>query len=83
MKAFVYKSARRADTFVYLKARDAFEALPLPLRERLGGLSFVLEVELTPQRKLARVDADLVRASLNDRGYFLQLPPGAQFPEPE
>ena len=83
MKAVDSKSARRADTFVYLKARDAFESLPLPLRERLGALSFVLEVELTPQRKLARADADAVRASLNERGYFLQLPPGTQFPEAE
>ena len=83
MKAFVYKSARRADTYVYLKAHDAFETLPLPLRERLGALSFVLEVELTPARKLARADADAVRASLNERGYFLQLPPGTTLSDAE
>ena len=81
MKAFVYKSARRADTYVYLGVRDAFENLPAPLLERLGALSFVLEVDLVPGRKLARADADAVRTSLNARGFFLQLPPGTQFPE--
>ena len=83
MNAYVYRSARRADTYVYLKTRDAFGALPAPLLERLGALTFVLEVELTADRKLARVDADAVRASLNERGFFLQLPPGTTLSDAE
>jgi uncharacterized protein YcgL (UPF0745 family) len=75
MKAFVYKSARRDDTYVYLRERDTFELLPAPLVERLGALAFVLEVDLAPGRKLARVDADKVRAALQLNGFFLQLPP--------
>ena len=38
--------------------------LPEPLRTQLGGLQFVLEVELTPERKLAREDAAVVRENL-------------------
>ena len=68
---------------MYLKARDAFEALPLPLRQRLGALAFVLEVELTRERKLARADVDAVRAALGERGYFLQLPPGTTLSDAE
>ena len=75
MHAYVYKSQRRADTYVYLAARDDFERLPPPLRDRLGALRFVLDVALVPGRKLARVDPDEVRAALAARGYFLQLPP--------
>lgn len=75
MHAYVYKSQRRADTYVYLAARDDFERLPPALRERLGALVFVLDVALVPGRRLARVDPEEVRAALAARGYFLQLPP--------
>ena len=75
MHAFVYKSQRRADTFVYLAARDDFERIPAPLRDTLGALTFVLDVALTPGRKLAREDAEVVRENLATRGFHLQLPP--------
>ena len=48
---------------------------PAPLREQLGGLEFVFEVDLSSPRKLARADAARVRASLLEAGYYLQLPP--------
>jgi len=75
MHAYVYKSQRKADTFVYLAARDDFERIPEALREQLGTLSFVLDVALTPGRKLARENADAVRENLVTRGFHLQFPP--------
>ncbi len=75
MQAFVYKSQRKADTYVYLAARDDFVRLPEPLRAQLGPLSFVLEVALTPERKLARQDPAVVRANLAARGFHIQFPP--------
>ena len=77
MHAYVYKSQRKADTYVYLAEREGFARLPEPLRTRLGPLSFVLEVELTPERKLAREDPAAVRESLALRGFHLQFPPSA------
>lgn len=75
MQAFVYKSQRKADTYVYLAARDDFERLPPPVREQLGALQFVLEVALTPERRLARENPEQVRANLAARGFHLQFPP--------
>lgn len=75
MQAYVYKSQRKADTFVYLAARDDFARLPEPLRTQLGPLGFVLEVALTPERKLARGDAEVVRSNLATRGFHIQFPP--------
>jgi uncharacterized protein YcgL (UPF0745 family) len=80
MHAFVYKSPRKADTYVYLAARDDFECLPGPIRQQLGTLQFVLEVELTPERRLARADAAVVRANLAAQGFHLQFPPTALDP---
>jgi len=80
MHAFVYKSLKKADTYVYLAARDDFARLPEPLRAQLGSLQFVLDVALTPDRKLAREDADVVRANLAARGFHLQFPPTQEDP---
>jgi uncharacterized protein len=75
MQAYVYKSQRKAETYLYLAARDDFACLPEPLRAQLGGLQFVLEVALTPERKLARVDPTVVRTNLAAQGFHLQFPP--------
>lgn len=75
MQAFVYKSLKKADTYLYLAARDAFDRLPEPLRTQLGALQFVLEVALTPERRLAREDVAVVRENLALRGFHLQFPP--------
>lgn len=75
MQAYVYKSLRKADTYVYLATRDDFESIPEPLREPLGVLAFVLEVALTPDRKLARGNAAQVREQLAAQGFHLQFPP--------
>ncbi len=75
MQAFVYKSQRKIDTFVYLAARDDFEKIPEPLRAQLGELAFVLEVALTPERKLARENPEVVRRNLALNGFHLQFPP--------
>jgi len=77
MRCFVYKSLRRAETFVYLSERDAFSRLPVELASALGTLQFVLELELTPGRKLARDDVDVVRANLSRHGVHVQFPPSA------
>lgn len=75
MRCLVYRSTRRADTYVYLPREDAIEDLPEPLRMQLGRLEFALEFDLTPERSLARSDARAVLAQIEACGYYLQLPP--------
>jgi uncharacterized protein YcgL (UPF0745 family) len=78
MLAYVYKSLRRPDTYVYLREREGFDVLPEALRASLGELHFALEVELTPERRLAREDPQRVRANLAGQGFHLQIPPSEQ-----
>ena len=42
---------------------------------QLGPLAFVLEVALTPERKLARGNAEEVRQQLATQGFHIQFPP--------
>lgn len=74
MHAYVYKSLRKSDAYVYLARREGFEVMPAPVRAQLEPLRFVLDVDLTPPRQLARVDAEEVRTGLVMRGFYLQVP---------
>ena len=75
MLAHVYKSLRKADTYVYLRERDAFALLPEPVAAPLGQLQWVLDLDLDRTVKLARTDIDVVRRNLAERGFHLQVPP--------
>ena len=75
MQCFVYKSLRKADTYVFLAKRDGFDVLPAPIAETLGKLVWVMDLDLTPERKLASEDAAVVIANVERRGFHLQLPP--------
>lgn len=74
MQAFVYRSGRKPDTYLYLREKDAFALVPDAVRLPLGALEFVLEVALTPERRLARADAAVVHKNLERPGYYLQGP---------
>jgi hypothetical protein len=80
MHAYVYKSLRKQETYLYLREKDAFGLVPEAVRAPLGKLAFVLDVALAPGRKLARADADVVRANLASLGYHLQSPPAVLDP---
>lgn len=75
MQAHVYKSLKKAGTYVYLAARDDVSRLPEPLRGQLSPLQFVLETALTPERRLASEDPAVVRENLALRGFHVQFPP--------
>lgn len=81
MQCFVYKSLRRADTFVYLRAADALDVLPAAIVNELGNLAFVIEIELSPTRKLVQENVEEVMVNLSAKGYHLQFPPAAQVEE--
>ena len=75
MEAHVYKSQKRADTYVFVAERDGIARLPAPLQARLSPFAFVMTLQIDPDRRLAQAHAPEVMAQLADRGWYLQLPP--------
>ena len=65
----------KAETYLYLADSQDFDDLPGPLRQRFGEPVFVMRLELSAQRKLARVDVERLIESLERDGFYLQLPP--------
>ena len=71
----VFKSLKKLDTYLYLGKSQNFEELPSGLRDSFGQYELVLEMELSPERKLARADTNQVLADIALKGFYLQLPP--------
>ena len=70
----MYKSVKKADSYIYLNQKDDFEKIPEQLLLLFGKPQFTLEFDLTGDRKLALADANQVMQSLNEQGYYLQMP---------
>jgi uncharacterized protein YcgL (UPF0745 family) len=71
----VYRSEKKAETYLYLADDLPFDELPAKLRDQFGEATFVLSLELSTSSKLARVDVSKVLEGLAESGYYLQLPP--------
>lgn len=75
MQCYIYKSVKKAELYLYLEKKDDFSKIPEALLNGLGKTEFVMDLEITPERKLAREDVNKVLASLQDKGFFIQMPP--------
>jgi len=75
LTCWVYRSSRKDEMYLYLADKDAFDPVPEPLLRAMGRLELVLELTLTPERRLAREDVNLVLANLRGQGFHLQMPP--------
>lgn len=51
------------------------DELPEPLLKQFGKPVHVMDLLLTPDRKLARAEADKVLDSVREKGFYLQMPP--------
>ena len=71
----VYKSDRRALMYLYVLEGEGLERVPAALMKTLGNPTFVLNVELTPDKALAKEDPKVVIEHLGTQGYHLQMPP--------
>ena len=75
MHCFIYKSLKKDYLYLYIVKRDDFSKVPDALVNSLGKMEFVMDLMLSPERKLAREDTGKVIESLKEQGFFVQLPP--------
>jgi uncharacterized protein YcgL (UPF0745 family) len=71
----IYRSGKKAETYLYLADGLAYDDLPAELRVAFGEPVFVMALRLDEERRLARVDVRVVLERLQEPGYYLQLPP--------
>lgn len=75
MHCSIYKGRRAQDTYLFVPVKDEFSAVPQAVLQAMGPLEHVMDLVLTPSRRLARVDAATVMRGLLLQGCYVQLPP--------
>jgi hypothetical protein len=74
----IYRSPRQPDMYLYVDSAEDLQRVPDKLLERFGTPVETMSLELAAERKLARADAGAVLRSIDEAGYYLQLPPSIE-----
>lgn len=80
MRCFVYKSCKKAETYLYVPQKGEFSNIPEALMRLFGTPKFALEFDLTTDRKLAVANAKDVMDHLSRQGFYLQMPTENEHP---
>ena len=75
ISCWIYRSPRKEEMYLYLRTEDDFSEIPSDLLKRFGAPAKVMQLTLTPERKLAREDVNKVMENLCLQGFHLQMPP--------
>ncbi|MGK4473208.1 YcgL domain-containing protein [Aeromonas molluscorum] len=75
MLCAVYKSRKKADTYLFVEKRDDFSRVPAPLMQTFGTPQLVLMTKLTPGKPLGIASVSRVMEMLTLQGFYLQVPP--------
>jgi len=71
----IYRSKRKNELYLFLAKEEDFDCIPEGIRKSLGELEKAMELDLTPESKLARSDVAEVIKNLKEHGFHIQLPP--------
>ena len=78
MKCEVYRSNRKAGTYLFVADTQDLGNLPNDLTAQLEPLEWVMAIDLAERETLAAARPAPVVDSIESRGFFLQLPPGEE-----
>ncbi len=74
MQCFVYRSLKKKGLYIYLPEKDNFSNVPTSVKAQLGDTEYALELEISPEKKLARENAQKVLENLQKNGFHIQMP---------
>ena len=73
MNTNIYKGRKKQNSYLYIVDKDDFSKVPGGLLTALGELEFVMNLELSAQKKLAQADIQQVINALKQDGFYLQM----------
>ncbi|MBL4607351.1 MAG: YcgL domain-containing protein [Pseudomonadales bacterium] len=71
----IYKSTKKDEMYLYVEKKDKFQRVPEALLNIFGSPVHFGDLLLRPEKKLARADVVEVIAQIQEKGFFLQMPP--------
>lgn len=85
MQCHIYRSSKKEGMYLYVPSPsqalidsnefDPLQVLPDIMRQAFGRATFVMDLLLSAERKLARVNVLHVMDGLQENGFFIQMPP--------
>lgn len=75
MLCAVYKSRKKAETYLFVERREDFSRVPEALMTTFGRPELVLMTKLDPAKPLGLANVSKVMAALTTQGFYLQVPP--------
>lgn len=70
----VFRSSKKADTYLYVRRGQKWNELPEGLRSIFGQPAHAMDLLLTPQKQLSRTTGQEVLEALAEKDFFLQMP---------
>ncbi|WP_304525144.1 YcgL domain-containing protein [Halomonas sp. I5-271120] len=74
----IFKSSRQDEMYLYVDKRNGMQDLPDALLEHFGKPEPVLTMILTAEKRLSRAKAADVMAAIDEKGFYLQMPPAKE-----
>lgn len=76
----IYKTKKRDGLYLYVVEQDNFDEVPEEVMVQFPAPEHVFDLELSPERSLAREDVVKVIENLQSQGFHLQMPPKSEDP---
>ncbi len=77
----IYRCSKHDEMYLYTHESKTINDLPDELINLVKDLTHIMDLELTPARKLAREDITIVMDNLENKGFHLQMPANALIPD--
>jgi uncharacterized protein YcgL (UPF0745 family) len=74
----IYRSSKEEGMYLYVKKEEGLSRVPDELLRLFGKPQAAMVLLLTPEKKLAHADIQKVLDGLEQKGFYLQLPPRDQ-----
>jgi uncharacterized protein YcgL (UPF0745 family) len=71
----IYRSLKRDEMYIYVEKLKGLKDVPDELYKLFGKPELVMDMLIKPDSKLSRVEAKQVLESIEEKGFFLQMPP--------
>ncbi|QJR82911.1 YcgL domain-containing protein [Alteromonas pelagimontana] len=75
MLCAVYRTRRKEGMLLYVPGKDAFQDVPEILLKQFGQPELVMVVPVDKRRTLAGIDVADIKLALQEKGFYLQMPP--------
>ncbi len=74
----IYKSSKKDEMYLYVDKLEQLSRVPEVLLKMFGAPIHVFDMLLTPEKTLSRIEAPKVLADIEEKGFFLQMPPAKE-----